>query len=257
VDFTLTEEQRLFQEAVRGFCEREIKPYAAEVDESGHMRMEAIAKMPDLGLVGLQVPEEYGGANFDSISVVIAMEELGHACGSTGLSVEAHNELCCQPIVHWGTDDQKRRFLPRLTSGEVLGSIALTEPNTGSDLTGVQTRAVRDGGEWVISGSKAWITNASLTPVIVLLARTSPEAGSKSFSMILVETDRAGLVIGPPEKKMGTHGSPAHVLTFTGMRVPLDNLLGEEGAGCTNNGDARQRADCDWGAVCRAGAGGV
>lgn len=231
MDFTLTEEQRLFQEAVRDFCEREIRPYAAEMDESGHMRMEAIAKMPDLGLVGLQVPEEYGGADFDSISVVIAMEELGRACGSTGLSVEAHNELCCQPIVHWGTDDQKRRFLPRLTSGEVLGSIALTEPDTGSDLTGIQTRAVRNGGEWVINGGKAWITNASLTPVIVLLARTSPEAGSKSFSMILVETDRAGLVIGPPEKKMGTHASPAHVLTFTDVRVPLENLLGDEGRG--------------------------
>jgi alkylation response protein AidB-like acyl-CoA dehydrogenase len=231
MDFTLTEEQRLFQAAARDFCERELKPYAAHVDESGHMRMEAIAKMPDLGFVGLQVPEEYGGANFDSITVTIAMEELGRACGSTGLSVEAHNELCCQPIVHWGTDAQKKRFLPRLTSGDVLGSIALTEPDTGSDLTGVKTRAVKDGDSWVINGSKAWITNASLTPVIVVLVRTAPDAGTRSFSMILVETDRAGLEIAPPEKKMGTHGSPAHVLTFTDVRVPLDNLLGDEGRG--------------------------
>ncbi len=231
MDFTLTEEQRLFQDAVRDFCEREIKPYAAEVDETGQLRREAIAKMPALGLVGLQVPEAYGGADFDSISVVIAMEELGRACGSTGLSVEAHNELCCLPIVRWGTDEQKRRFLPRLTSGEVLGSIALTEPDTGSDLTGIQTRAVKSNGEWVINGSKAWITNASLAPVIVLLARTAADAGSQSFSTILVETDRAGLEIAPPEKKMGTHGSPAHVLTFTDVRVPLDNLLGGEGQG--------------------------
>ncbi len=231
MDFSLTDEQRMFQAAVHEFCERELKPYAAEVDETGHLRREALAKMPDLGLLGLQVPEAYGGANFDSISVAIAMKEIAQACGSTGLSVEAHNELCCAPLVHWGTDAQKQRFLPRLTGGEVLGSIALTEPDAGSDLMGTRTRAVKEGGEWVINGSKAWITNASLTPVIIVLARTNPEAGTRGFSMILVETDRAGLEIAPPEKKMGTHGSPAHVLTFSDVRVPLDNLLGDEGRG--------------------------
>jgi butyryl-CoA dehydrogenase len=231
IDFSLSDEQRMFQKAVRDFCDRELKPYAAEVDESGHLRREALAKMPDLGLLGMQVPEVYGGADFDSISVVIAMEEIARACGSTGLSVEAHNELCCAPLVHWGTDAQKQRFLPRLTGGEVLGSIALTEPDAGSDLMGTRTRAVKDGGEWVINGSKAWITNASLAPVIVVLARTNPDAGTRGFSMILVETDRAGLEIAPPEKKMGTHASPAHVLTFSDVRVPLDNLLGDEGRG--------------------------
>jgi butyryl-CoA dehydrogenase len=231
IDFSLSDEQHMFQTAVRDFCDRELKPYAAEVDESGHLRREALAKMPDLGLLGLQVPEIYGGADFDSISVVIAMEEIARACGSTGLSVEAHNELCCAPLVRWGTDAQKQRFLPRLTGGEVLGSIALTEPDAGSDLMGTRTRAVKDGDEWVINGSKAWITNASLAPVIVVLARTNPEAGTRGFSMILVETDRAGLEIAPPEKKMGTHGSPAHVLTFNDVRVPLDNLLGDEGRG--------------------------
>jgi butyryl-CoA dehydrogenase len=231
MDFSLTDEQQMFQAAVHEFCERELKPYAAHVDETGHLRREALAKMPDLGLLGLQVPEAYGGANFDSISVAIAMKEIAQACGSTGLSVEAHNELCCAPLVHWGTDAQKQRFLPRLTGGEVLGSIALTEPDAGSDLMGTRTRAVKEGGEWVINGSKAWITNASLTPVIIVLARTNPEAGTRGFSMVLVETDRAGLEIAPPEKKMGTHGSPAHVLTFSDVRVPLDNLLGDEGRG--------------------------
>jgi butyryl-CoA dehydrogenase len=231
IDFSLSDEQHMFQTAVRAFCDRELKPYAAEVDESGHLRREALAKMPDLGLLGLQVPEVYGGADFDSISVVIAMEEIARACGSTGLSVEAHNELCCAPLVHWGTNAQKQRFLPRLTGGEVLGSIALTEPDAGSDLMGTRTRAVKDGDEWVINGSKAWITNASLAPVIVVLARTNPEAGTRGFSMILVETDRAGLEIAPPEKKMGTHASPAHGLTFSDVRVPLDNLLGDEGRG--------------------------
>lgn len=231
MDFALNDEQRLYQDAVRTFCEREIKPYAAEIDRTAQLRMDAIAKMPDLGLTGLQVPEEYGGANLDSISTAIVMEELGRVCGSTGLSVEAHNELCCLPIVRWGTDAQKEQFLPCLTSGDVLGSIALTEPGSGSDLMGTQTRAVKDENEWVINGSKAWITNASLAPVIVTLVKTDPDAGNKGFSLILVETDREELHIAPPEKKMGTSGSPAHALTFDNVRVPLDNLLGEEGHG--------------------------
>ncbi|HEY9756113.1 MAG TPA: acyl-CoA dehydrogenase family protein [Oculatellaceae cyanobacterium] len=231
MDFALNDEQRMYQEAVRAFCEREIKPYAAEVDKTAQLRMDSVAKMPDLGLTGLQVPEEYGGANLDSISTAIAMEELGRVCGSTGLSVEAHNELCCMPIVRWGTSEQKEQFLPHLTSGKVLGSIALTEPGSGSDLMGTQTRAVKDGDSWIINGSKAWITNASLAPVIVTLVKTSPAVHSKAFSMILVETDRVGLHIAPPEKKMGTSGSPAHALTFDNVHVPLNNLLGEEGHG--------------------------
>lgn len=231
MDFALNAEQRMYQEAVRAFCEREIKPFAAEIDKTAQLRMEAVAKMPDLGLTGLQVPEEYGGADLDSISTAIAMEELGQVCGSTGLSIEAHNELCCNPIVRWGTDAQKEQFLPCLTSGEVLGSIALTEPGSGSDLMGTQTRAIKEGSEWVINGSKAWITNASLAPVILTLVKTDPDADTKSFSLILIETNREGLHIAPPEKKMGTAGSPAHALTFDNVRVPLDNLLGEEGHG--------------------------
>ncbi len=231
MDFSLNDEQRMYRDAVRTFCEREIKPYAAEIDRTGRLRMEAVAKMPDLGLTGLQVPEDYGGANLDSISAAIAMEELGRVCGSTGLSVEAHNELCCLPIVRWGTAAQKARFLPILTGGDVLGSLALTEPDAGSDLMGIQTRAVKVGDEWVINGSKAWITNASLAPVIITLVKTDPDAGSAAFSLILIETDRDGLDIAPPEKKMGTSGSPAHALTFNDVRVPLDNLLGTQGRG--------------------------
>jgi len=232
MDFALSDEQQLFQKAVRDFCERELKPGAAHVDEQAQLNMAVVAKMPDLGLLGLQVPEEYGGADFDSVSAAIAIEELGRACGSTGLSVAAHNGLCCFPIVQWGTEEQKAAFLPRLTSGEVLGSLALTEPDAGSDLGGgVTTRAIKDGDCWVINGSKAWITNASLAPVIVTLVRTNPEAGTHGFSMILVETDREGLHIAPPEKKMGVRGSPTHMLTFNDVRVPLDHLLGEEGCG--------------------------
>jgi butyryl-CoA dehydrogenase len=231
MDFSLTDEQRMFQRAVRDFCERELKPFAAEVDERAALRREALAMMPDMGLLGLQVPEEYGGAGFDSLTMALAIEEIGRVCGSTGVSVAAHNGLCCFPLGRWGTEEQKARFLPVLTGGTVLGSLALTEPDAGSDLSGTTTQAVRDRDGWVINGSKAWITNASMAPVIITLVRTDPGAGSRGFSLLIVETDREGLVIAPPEKKMGVRGSPTHMLTYNNVRVPGTNLLGEEGRG--------------------------
>ncbi|KAB2862224.1 MAG: acyl-CoA dehydrogenase, partial [Anaerolineae bacterium] len=148
--FELTDEQRMYQEAVRDFCDRELAPYATQVDQTGEMRWEAIRKMPQLGLTGLQVSEDYGGAGLDSISAAIAIEEVGRACGSTGLSLAAHNGLCCFPINRWGNLDQKAKYLPRLTSGDVLGALALTEPNAGSDLVGgVRTSAVKEGDSWI------------------------------------------------------------------------------------------------------------
>jgi alkylation response protein AidB-like acyl-CoA dehydrogenase len=232
MDFELTQEQQMYQRAVRDFCGKEIKPYAAEVDETGEMRWEAIRKMPELGLTGLQVPEEYGGANLDTVSLAIAMEELGWACGSTALSLAAHNGLCCAPITHWGTKEQKERYLPKLASGEVLGALALTEPGAGSDLAGgVQTAAVKEGDSWIIDGSKAWITNPRFAPVIVTLARTDKQAGTRGFSMILVEPGTDGLTIHAPEKKMGLKGSPTQMLSFDEVRVPLDATLGTEGHG--------------------------
>lgn len=232
MDFELTEEQRMFQQVVRDFCEKELKPYAAEVDHTGEMRWDAIRKMPALGLTGLQVPEEYGGAAMDTISASIAVEEIGRVCGSTALSISAHNGLGTGPIVRWGTDAQKAHFLPKLTSGDYLGALALTEPQAGSDLLGgAQTSAQRDGDEWVINGHKAWITNPKFAPAIVVLVRTGKESGSKSFSMILVEPDREGVTLHPPEKKMGLKGSPTQMITFENVRVPLDHLLGAEGDG--------------------------
>ncbi len=232
MDFELNEEQRMFQRAVHDFCEKELKPYAAEVDETGEMRWEAIRKMPPLGLTGLQVPEEYGGAELDTVCMSIAVEEIGQVCGSTALSVAAHNGLGCTPIVCWGTDEQKQRYLPTLTSGECLGALALTEPQAGSDLlTGAATYAARDGNEWVINGHKAWITNPKFAPVIVVFLKTDREAGSRGFSMILVEPSTPGVTLHPPEKKMGTRGSPTQMITFEDVHVPLDNLLGEEGRG--------------------------
>jgi butyryl-CoA dehydrogenase len=233
MDFTLNDEQRMFQRAVRDFVANELTPYAAEIDETQTLRWDAIRKMPQLGLTGLHIPEEYGGAELDALSGAIALEEIARGCIGTGLSIEAHNMLCCAPIVSCGTAEQKAKYLPRLTSGEVLGALALTEPGTGSDLAGVRTRAVRDGSEWVINGNKMWITNADSAPVIVTLVRTDPDASkpSRAFSMILVETDTPGLTIEPPIRKMGVRGSHAHPVTYDNVRVPLDNLLGEEGRG--------------------------
>jgi alkylation response protein AidB-like acyl-CoA dehydrogenase len=232
MDFELNAEQKMYQRAVRDFCDGEIKPYAAEVDETGELRWEAIRKMPALGLTGLQVPEEYGGAGLDNISVALAVEELGRACGSTALSVTAHNGLCCAPITLWGTQAQKERYLPRLTSGETLGSLALTEPGAGSDLAGgVQTTAVKEGDSWIIDGSKAWITNPRYAPVVVTLVRTDKQAGTSGFSLLLVEPGTQGFTIHPPERKMGLKGSPTQMLSFDEVRVPLDAVLGEEGRG--------------------------
>lgn len=232
MDFELTDEQRMVQRAVRDFCEAELKPYAAEVDETGQLRWEAIRKMPDVGLTALQVPEEYGGAALDTISVCIAMEEVARACGSTALSLAAHNGLGLGPIVRWGTKEQKDRWIPKLISGEYLGALALTEPGAGSDLlNGVQTNARRDDDEWVVNGNKAWITNPCYAPVITTLTRTNAEKGSHGFSMILVPTDAPGLHLHPPEKKMGLKGSPTQMITYEDVRVPADAVLGSEGEG--------------------------
>ncbi|NDJ62571.1 MAG: acyl-CoA dehydrogenase [Chloroflexi bacterium] len=232
MNFDLNDEQRMWQRVVRDFCEAEVKPYAAEVDETGQLRFAAIRKMRDVGLLGMDVPEAYGGSELDAVSTALAIEELGRACGSTGLSLAAHGGLGCAPITRWGTSEQRACYLPKLVSGEVLGALALTEPGGGSDLAGgVQTTARRDGDAWIIDGSKAWITNAGIAPVITVLVRTDRDAGTRGFSMILVETDADGLTIHPPEKKMGLKGSPTQMLSFDGVRVPSAAVLGEVGRG--------------------------
>lgn len=233
MDFELNEEQRMYRDAVHDFCQKELAPYADEVDRTGQLRWEAIKKMPPLGLTGLQTPEEYGGADLDTVSMAIAIEEVGRACGSTGLSLAAHNGLCCFPISRWGSKEQKDKYLPQLTSGEVLGALALTEPDAGSDLAGgVKTNAYKENECWVLNGHKAWITNPGFSPVIITLTRTDKEAGSSGFSMLLVEPNMEGLTVHSPEKKMGLKGSPTQQITFENVRLPVDGgTLGAEGRG--------------------------
>jgi alkylation response protein AidB-like acyl-CoA dehydrogenase len=232
MEFDLSDEQRMWQEAVHDFVAREVKPRAHEVDEEARFNWEATRKMGPLGLLGLNVPEEYGGAGVDPVSAAIAIEELGWGCGSTALAISAHNGLGCAPIALFGDEAQKQRFLPTVASGRgKLAALALTESGAGSDLQGVRTHAERREDEWVIHGDKMWCTNASIAEYIVTLVRTGQGSGSHTLSMIIVPTGAPGLHIGPPEKKMGLKGSPTHAVTYEDVRIPASYLLGPEGHG--------------------------
>jgi len=229
--FELTEEQRMFRQAVRRFAEKELEPRAREIDETATFPAELLPKMADIGLLGMAIPDEHDGADVDAISAAIAIEEIGRVCGSTGLSLAAHNGLGCFPIARWGSEEQKERWLPMLANGEALGALCLTEPGAGSDLQSVQTRAVEEGDDWVVNGTKAWITNPSLAQILVVYLRTTLEGGTYGYSMMLVEADRPGVTVHPKEQKMGVRGSPTHQVSFDGVRVPHSNLLGVEGRG--------------------------
>lgn len=232
MDFELTAEQLEVRHVVHEFVAQEVKPMARHTDETGQFNWQAVRKMGPLGLMGLEVPEEYEGADLDAISSAIAIEELGWGCGSTALAVSAHNGLGLGPIVKYGSDAQKQMWLPPLASGKgKLACLSLTEPGAGSDLGGIRTAAVKEGDSWIIDGSKMWMTNASISDVMVLLCRTGDDRGSRSLSHILVPSDAPGISIAPAEKKMGLKGSPTHAVTFEEVRVPLENLLGREGYG--------------------------
>ena len=246
MNFDLTEEQSMWKEVVHEFVSREVKPSAQMVDEEGKFNWQATHKMGPMGLLGLNVSEKYGGAGVDAISAAMAIEELGWGCGSTALSISAHNGLGCTPLSLFGGSELKKRFLPPVATGEgKLAALALTEPDAGSDLQGgVRTRAELVGGNWVINGTKMWCTNASIADFIVTLVRTDPNAGSHSLSLIVVPTDSPGLHIGPPERKMGLKGSPTHPVTYEDVRVPENFLLGEVGQGLSQT-----LTVLDWGRV--------
>lgn len=233
MDFDLSNEQRLWQKSVHEFVAAEVQPKAREVDETSTFNWQAVRKMGPLGLLGLSIPEEFGGTGMDALSAVIAIEELGWGCGSTALSIAAHNGLGTAPLAIFGANELKKKWLPIVASGRgKLGALALTEPGAGSDLQGgVTTKAEKIGNEWVINGAKMWCTNASIAEYIITLVRTNPKGGSRSLSMILVPTDAPGLFIHPAEKKMGLKGSPTHAISFEDVRVPLDNLIGEQDMG--------------------------
>ena len=232
MDFKLTKEQAMVQKMYREFAENEVKPLAAEVDEEERFPEETVKKMAKLGMMGIYFPKEYGGAGGDVLSYVMAVEELSKVCGTTGVILSAHTSLCCAPIYENGTEEQKRKYLPDLLSGRKIGAFGLTEPNAGTDASGQQTTAVKnENGDYVLNGSKCFITNGNVASTFVVFAMTDKSKGNHGITAFIVEKDFPGFSTGKHEKKMGIRGSSTCELIMEDCRIPADRLLGKKGKG--------------------------
>ena len=232
MDFRLTDEQEGVRRLVRDVVEKEVKPLAPHTDETGEFPWGPLRTMAGLGLLGLNIPETYGGAGADHVSAAILVEEIGRGCGSTGLIVAAHLGLACGPLNKFGSEAHKQRYLVPLARGQAIGCLGLTEPGAGSDLAGgVRTFAEKRADSWVINGSKMWLTNGAEAKTAILLCRTDRAGGSRSLSQIIVPTDTPGITFGKPERKMGLNGSHTYAVSIDNVTVPLENVLGREGYG--------------------------
>ncbi len=236
MDFMLTKQHEMARTLFKEFAEKEVKPLAQEVDETEVFPRGTVEKMAKAGFLGIPVPKEYGGQGCDPLTYAMCVEELSKVCGTTGVIVSAHTSLCCDPIMTYGTEEQKQKYLVPLAKGEKLGAFGLTEPGAGTDAQGQQTKAVLDGDEWVLNGSKIFITNGKEADVYVIFAVTSvvTDAKGRSKKMIsafIVEKGTPGFTFGTKEKKMGIRGSSTYELIFTDCRIPKENLLGQEGKG--------------------------
>ena len=231
MDFSLSKQQNLFLQMIREFAEKEVKPLAAEVDESERFPIETVEKMAKLGIMGIPFPTEYGGAGGDNQLYTMAVEELSRVCATTGVIVSAHTSLCCAPIMENGTPEQKAKYLPKLCSGEWIGAFGLTEPNAGTDASAQQTMAAKEGDHYVLNGNKIFITNAAHAHVYIIMAMTDKSKGTRGISAFIVERDFPGFSIGKKEKKMGIRGSATCELIMENCIVPAENLLGQEGKG--------------------------
>ena len=233
MEFNVPKTHELFRQMIREFVEKEVKPIAAEVDENERFPMETVEKMAKIGIMGIPIPKEYGGAGGDNLMYAMAVEELSKACATTGVIVSAHTSLGTWPILKFGTEKQKQKYLPKLASGEWIGAFGLTEPNAGTDAAGQQTMAVQDPetGEWILNGSKIFITNAGYANVYVIIAMTDKSKGLKGISAFIVEANTPGFSIGKKEMKLGIRGSATCELIFENCRIPKENLLGDKGKG--------------------------
>ncbi|MDY2699881.1 MAG: acyl-CoA dehydrogenase [Lachnospiraceae bacterium] len=236
MDFMLTKQHEMARTLFKEFAEKEVKPLAQEVDETEVFPRGTVEKMAKAGFLGIPVPKEYGGQGCDPLTYAMCVEELSKVCGTTGVIVSAHTSLCCDPIQTYGTEEQKQKYLVPLAKGEKLGAFGLTEPGAGTDAQGQQTKAVLDGDEWVLNGSKIFITNGKEADIYVIFAVTSvvTDAKGRSKKMIsafIVEKGTPGFTFGTKEKKMGIRGSSTYELIFTDCRIPKENLLGQEGKG--------------------------
>jgi len=232
VDFRLTEEQEFIQKAARDFAQNEIKPGAAERDEKAVFPADIVKKMGELGFMGVAIPEEHGGAGTGNMSYVLALEEISKADAGVGVIMSVNNSLCCDPLHHFGTDHIKDTYLVKIASGEWLGAYALTEPGAGSDAGSLTTTAVKDGNEYVLNGSKAFITNGDSCDLLVTYAKTEPDAPSgRGITAFVVEKGTPGFNVGKHEDKLGIRCSDCVSILFEDCRVPAENILGEEGKG--------------------------
>ncbi len=235
MDFTLSKEHEMARTLFKEFAEKEVKPLAIEVDETEEFPRATVEKMAKAGFLGIPIPKEYGGQGCDVMTYVMCVEELAKVCGTTAVIVSAHTSLCCDPILTYGTEEQKQKYLPDLASGRKIGAFGLTEPGAGTDAQGQQTKAVLDGDEWVLNGSKIFITNGKEADVYVIFAITGmvEKRGrmTKEISAFIVEKGTPGFSFGTKEKKMGIRGSSTYELIFTDCRIPKENILGQQGKG--------------------------
>jgi len=231
IDFSLTEDQELLVSEIRRFAEERIRPGVAERDRKHEFPVDIFREMGEMGLLGMMVPEEYGGAGLDALTYCLAMEEIARVCPATAVTMSVTNSVCCWPINRFGSEELKRRVLPPLATGEAIGGFGLTEPGAGSDAGSLRTTARRDGDFWVLNGEKAWITNAGYARYYVVVARTNPEAGKRGLSAFVVPADAPGFSVGQPEEKLGLKASLTAQIYFSDCRIPAENLLGQEGQG--------------------------
>jgi butyryl-CoA dehydrogenase len=231
MDFELNEEQRLIQKTAKDFAQKSVAPRAAEIDETQKFPHDLVKGMGELGFMGMNVPDEYDGAGADTLSYILAVEEISKACAATGIIMASHNSLVCHPILTYGNDEQKKKYLPPLARGEVLGSYLLTEPNAGTDAGNQETMAVRKGDVYVLNGSKMFTTNGLVCGTMVVYASTDREKGPKGVSAFIVERGWDGIEAGSKERTMGIRGSSTCGYSFTDVQVPAENLLGVEGMG--------------------------
>ena len=236
MDFSLDKKHEMARTLYNDFAENEVKPLAQEVDETEKFPRDTVTKMQKLGFMGIPVPKQYGGQGCDPLTYVMCVEELSKVCGTTGVIVSAHTSLCADPIMTYGTEEQKQKYLVPLANGTKLGAFGLTEPGAGTDAQGCQTKAVLDGDEWVLNGSKCFITNGKEADIYIIIAVTSVTEDKKgrkkkNFSAFIVEKGTPGFTFGTKEKKMGIRGSATYELIFQDCRIPKENLLGPEGRG--------------------------
>jgi butyryl-CoA dehydrogenase len=229
--FDLSEEERMIQDTAREFAESEIMPVAAENDAKGQFPMDIVKKLGELGFMGMLVPEEYGGSGLSNFSAVLALEEVNRACASTGVTMSVQNSLVNSPIMKYGDDDLKKKYLPKLATGEWLGAYALSEADAGTDAGAIQCRAAKDGDDYVLNGTKSWITTGAQADVYIVMVKTDPEQYTKGISAFVVERETPGFSIGKKEDKLGLRASSTTELVFEDCRVPAANMLGAEGEG--------------------------